>query len=308
LLDWHHDDYPAFGDRIHPMRDNEEYRNKTYHFDNYIEYMHGQVRELCTNYGKIDIMWFDFSYDDLTGEKWRATELVNMVRSLQPDILLDNRLDAGGDASGSIKSKNPAVYSGDFASPEQVIPPSGVVDFEGGSIPWEVCITMNNNWGYNSQDKNYKSARLIIRKLVECVSKNGNMLLNIGPNAKGEIPEQSIKILSEIGKWMKQNGKGLYKCGISEFAKPEWGYYTQNGKLLYAHIFEGNVGPLCVLPEMAGKIKRLRLISDSTEIKALKPWNTYEYPDDIFINFGPVEHFTYSLPDETDTVVEIELL
>jgi alpha-L-fucosidase len=306
LLDWYHEDYPAYGDKIHPMRDNEEFINRTHHFDRYLEYMHGQIKELCTNYGKIDIMWFDFSYDHMTGEKWRATELVKMVRSFQPDIVLDNRLDAGGDAFGSIKSQNPNLYSGDFASPEQIIPPQGVTDDLGNSIPWEACITMNNNWGYCSTDKMFKSPKQIIRKLVECVSKNGNMLLNIGPNAKGEIPEESVKVLEEIGKWMKQNSKGIYNCGTPELSKPEWGYYTQNGKLLYAHIFDGSIGPHC-LPGLGKKVKKVRLLSDGTEMKLVRAWNTHEYPEDAFINFGPVEHFTYPLPDEIDTVVEIEL-
>ena len=89
--------------------------------------MHGQVRELCTNYGKIDIMWFDFSYDDMTGEKWKADELVKMIRSYQPDVLIDNRLEASGDGFGSIVEDNPNPWSGDFASPEQIIPPEGIL-------------------------------------------------------------------------------------------------------------------------------------------------------------------------------------
>jgi alpha-L-fucosidase len=307
LIDWHHVDYPKYGDKIHPMRDNEAFKNKTVNFDNYLEYMHGQVRELCTNYGKIDIMWFDFSYDDMSGEKWKATELINMVRSLQPGIVIDNRLDSGGDICGGIKSKNPTIYSGDFASPEQLVPAQGVTDDEGNSIPWEACITMNNNWGYCSNDKYFKSSKQLIRKLVECVSKNGNMLLNVGPTARGSIPEESVRILEQIGHWMKQNSKSIYGCGISNFSKPEWGYYTQNGKLVYAHIFDGPIGALDVLPGMYGKVKKIRLVSDGAELKSLKPWNAYEYPNDVFINFGPTDWFTYPIPDDIDTVVEIEL-
>jgi len=134
LLDWHHEDYPAYGDSHHPMRRNEEFKDKKHDFEKYVSYLHGQVRELCTNYGKIDIMWFDFSYGEYQGEKWRATELVNMVRALQPGIILDNRLEASGDHTGTIKTGNPSLYSGDFASPEQIIPPSGVTDDDGNSI------------------------------------------------------------------------------------------------------------------------------------------------------------------------------
>lgn len=307
LLDWYHEDYPAYDDRHHPMRGNEAYKNKSHDFDRYLDYMHGQVRELCTNYGDIDIMWFDFSYDDMAGEKWRATELVNMVRSLQPEIILDNRLEASGESYGSIKTLNPSIYSGDFASPEQIIPPEGVTDCEGNPIPWEACITMNNHWGYCSTDKLYKPAKQIIRKLVECVSKNGNLLLNVGPNALGEFPVEASQLLSEIGQWMKENNKGIYNCQKSQFEKPEWGYYTENENLLYAHIFEGNIGALPLIG-LKGKVKKARLLSDGSEIKFCNGWNTKEFEKDLFINFGPIDTATYPIPNPIDTVVELELL
>lgn len=307
LLDWYHEDYPSYGDRHHPMGCNEDYKNKPHDFDKYLDYMHEQVRELCTNYGDIDIMWFDFSYDHMAGEKWRGSKLVNMVRSLQPGIIIDNRLEASGESYGSIKTSNPSIYSGDFASPEQIIPPEGVTDNEGNPIPWEACITMNNNWGYCSTDKMYKTPKQIIRKLVECVSKNGNVLLNVGPNALGEFPPESSLILSEIGKWMEENSKSIYNCKKSQFAKPEWGYYTQNEKLLYAHIFEGNIGALPLIG-LKGKVKKARLVADGSEIKFCDGWNTKEFVNDLFINFGPVDTATYPLPNDIDTVVELELI
>ena len=295
LIDWHHPDYPAYGDWNHPMRDNPEFKNKKHNFDRYLDYMHKQVRELLTNYGKIDIMWFDFSYDKMTGEAWRATELIKMVHSLQPDIIIDNRM------GGNIRSRNPEVYAGDFTTPEQVIPPEGLVNEDGKPIPWESCITLNNHWGYHAADKDYKTPEQVIRALVECVSKGGNMLLNVGPNAKGEIPEESVAILKEVGKWMKKNGESIYGCGPASFPKPEWGRYTQKGKLLYAHIYERGVGPTN-FRGLGGKIKKARLLSDGSEIKIEIPWNAKEYTQDAFINF-PSAH----LPDEIDTVVELEL-
>lgn len=307
LLDWYHEDYPAYADRHHPMRGNEAYKDKSYDFDKYLDYMHGQVRELCTNYGDIDLMWFDFSYDDMAGEKWRATELVNMVRLLQPGIILDNRLEASGESYGSIKTLNPSIYSGDFASPEQIIPPEGVTDCEGNPIPWEACITMNNHWGYCSTDNLYKPTKQIIRKLVECVSKNGNVLLNVGPNALGEFPPEATQLLSEIGQWMKANNKGIYNCQKSQFEKPEWGYYTQNKNLLYAHIFEGNIGALPLIG-LKNKVKKARLLSDGSEIKFCDGWNTKEFEKDLFINFGPIDTATYPIPNPIDTVVELELI
>src|SRR4029453_8582987 len=110
-------------------------------------------------------MWFNFSYDNMTGEKWKATELVRMIRSIQPDIIIDNRL------GGNIREAEPEEYAGDFFSPEQIIPPGGIVDVNGESIPWEACITLNDNWGYCSEDKNYKSTKQVIRSLVEGIRK-----------------------------------------------------------------------------------------------------------------------------------------
>src|SRR5699024_7319376 len=116
-------------------------------FGRYLDYLHGQVRELCTNYGDLDLLWFDFSYGDLKGEAWRATELVRMVRQLQPNVLIDNRLEGSGGEKGSIVTRHPSEFSGDFASPEQVIPVRGLTDESGEPIPWEACITLNNHWG-----------------------------------------------------------------------------------------------------------------------------------------------------------------
>lgn len=166
---------------------------------------------------------------------------------------------------------------------------------------------MNNHWGYSAEDKYFKSPKMIIRKLVECVSKNGNLLLNIGPNAKGEIPVESLSALEVIGKWMKQNGNSIYNCGKSSLPKPEWGYFTQSQNKLYAHIFESSIGPLGI-QGLKGKVKKARLLSDGSELKLIKPWNTMDYNDYIFINFGKPEHLTHPLPDDIDTVVEFELL
>lgn len=296
LLDWHHPDYPIHKDSWHPMRNREEYKDIKQDFSRYIEYFHGQVRELLTNYGQIDLMWFDFSYDDMKGEKWEATKLVNMIRQLQPHVIIDNRL------GGNPKQKNPEIYAGDYMSPEQVIPVEPITNDAGEYIPWELCITLNNHWGYHSKDKDYKTASNIIRMLVECVSKNGNMLLNVGPNAKGEIPKESVKILEEVGEWMHSNGESIYGAGISGFEKPPWGRYTQNGNKLYAHIYERGVGGPFRFIGQNGKFKSARLVADGSELQLIRPWNAEEYPNDAFIDFG-----TARLPDEVDTVIEFKL-
>lgn len=307
IIDWHHEDYPHYGDRQHPMRDNDAYKNDSRRFERYVEYLHGQVRELCTNYGDIDILWFDFSYDDMVGEKWGATELIKMVRELQPNVITDNRLEASGDSSeSSLLSGNPSFFSGDFVSPEQIIPPEGIVDINGDWIPWEACITMNEHWGYCVNDPHWKSSKLLIRKLVECVSKGGNLLLNVGPDAEGRIPDPSLNILEELGAWMKKNSRSIYHCGPAGLPKPEWGYYTSNGDRLYAHIFEDNIGPIAleVKPET---VEKIRLLADGSEVKPIANWATSTWPGMLFVNFGVEELSTVPLPDETDTVIELTI-
>ena len=303
IIDWHHPDYPHYGDRIHPLRNCKAEKEAGRNFDRYLEYMHGQVKELCTRYGKIDVMWFDFSYDNMTGEKWHATELVNMIRTYQPDIIIDNRLEVSGEGFGSLATDNPSVYSGDFVSPEQIIPPQGLKDESGRNLVWEACITMNDNWGYCAKDKNFKPASMIIKKLVECVSKNGNMLLNVGPDAKGNIPEESLKILEEIGKWMRKNSKSIYGCKGSALPKPENGRITQKGNKVYYHIMENSIGGVPLYGINRDQVEKVRLLSDGSELQIVDFWTVNNYPDVVFVDVSSTPY----LPDETDTVVEITL-
>lgn len=305
IIDWHHPDYPHYGDQNHPMRNSEAEKavEKERDFDRYLAYMHGQVKELCTNYGKLDVMWFDFSYGEMTGEKWRATELVNMIRSYQPDVIIDNRLEVSGTGFGSLATDDPSPYSGDFVSPEQIIPPQGLKTESGGDLVWEACITMNDNWGYCAKDKHFKPASTIIKKLVECVSKNGNMLLNVGPDAKGNIPKESLQILKEIGDWMGKNGNSIYGCKGSSLPKPENGRVTQNGNKLYYHVMENAIGSVPLYGISRDQVKCVRLLSDGSELKIADTWMVNNYPDIVFVDITATPY----LPDETDTVVEVTL-
>ncbi len=306
LLDWHHPDYPHYGDRCHPMRENKAFEGAEHRFERYVDYLHGQVKELCTGYGKLDIMWFDFSYDNMVGEKWQAEKLVKMIRSYQPDVLIDNRLEVGGSSFGSILEDEPSLWSGDFASPEQLIPPEGLTNKRGEPIPWEACITMNKNWGYHSGDKFFKPASMIVRKLVECVSKGGNMLLNVGPDARGNIPEESLRVLVDVGRWMDLNGGSLVGCGNANLPKPEWGRYTRKGNLVYVHVFEPPIGPLYLPGIPAAKVKKARLLRDGSEIKMSAAWMLHAYQGLTFLETDPVMN-DCCLPDPLDTVIEIEL-
>lgn len=299
IIDWHHPHFPKYGDRYHPMRSNEEFKEEEVDFSRYLAYLHGQVKELLTNYGKIDILWFDFSYDDMTGEKWEATKLVEMIREIQPEILIDNRL------GGNIKLAEPEIYAGDFYSPEQIIPVGGIVNMDLKPIPWEACITLNDHWGYHAKDLIYKSPKQVIRTLVECVSKGGNLLLNVGPNAKGEIPEQSLEILQVVGKWMRQNGESIYGCTSADLPKPEWGRYTQKGNYLYAHVFDRGIGPI-YFQGLKGRIKKARLLADGSELKVEVPWMAEQYSD--IENGAFIQLSGAQLPDEMDTVIELKLI
>ena len=160
LIDWHHPDYPC--DHLHPMRDDAEYKARPRDFNRYLDYMHAQVKELCTNYGQIDVMWFDFSYGEMSGEKWRARQLVDMIRKYQPNVIIDNRL-----TLGHVDPKARGLGDlGDFCSPECIIPSEGMRDADGKPVCWESCITLNANWGYNRDDAGYKSPRDAVRMLT----------------------------------------------------------------------------------------------------------------------------------------------
>ena len=303
VIDWYHDDFPHYGDRQHPMRDDPSCTNEKRDFDRYLDFMHAQVKELCTNYGKLDILWFDFSYDDMRGEKWRAAELVSMVRSLQSNVIIDNRLEVSGEGYGSLAEGNPTPYHGDFVSPEQMIPPNGIQDVNGEDLYWEACVTMNNHWGYCANDRFFKPSSMLIKKLVECVSKGGNMLLNVGPDARGNIPKASMARLEKIGEWMAENSGSIYGCGKSDLPRPEYGRVTAKQNKRYFHLFENTIGPLPLIGLKADEIESIRYLATGAEIPLSTSWVHSDYPDIVFANLGldPV------LPDEIDTVLEVTL-
>ena len=303
LIDWHHPDYPHYGDRYHPMRNHPECSNENRDFNRYLEYMFNQAREICSNYGKLDLLWFDFSYDHMRGETWKATEFIEMVRSLQPNVIIDNRLEVSGEGFGSLHDCRPTPYHGDFVTPEKFIPPQGILDVEGNPMLWEVCATMNNNWGFNGTDLFYKPASMLIKKLVECVSKGGNMILNVGPDAQGNIPPQSQAILRDIGRWMHDNAESIYGCGRSELPRPEFGRITQKDKTLYFHMYENTMGPVPLLGLRAEDVAGIRLLSTGQEIPVSTSWVHSDYPDIVFADLGP----NPVLPDPVDTVLKVML-
>ncbi|RKY87475.1 alpha-L-fucosidase [candidate division KSB1 bacterium] len=264
LLDWHHPEYPV--DRFHPMRDNKEFREKTRNRDikKYAEYVSNQVRELLTQFGKIDCLFLDFSFPGKDGKgrnDWQSERLLKMIRKLQPDIIINDRLDLLDVPGGW-----------DFRTPEQFMPREWV-KVNGKKVPWETCQTFSGSWGYYRDQYTWKSVRQLIVMLIETVSKGGNLLLNVGPTARGTFDKRAIERLEGIGEWMKFHSRSIYGCteAPEQFKKPDNCLLTYNPETrrLYVHILEWPPGRL-YLDGFAGKVKYAQLLNDASEIRFTK--------------------------------------
>ncbi|MFZ9857420.1 MAG: alpha-L-fucosidase [Roseiflexaceae bacterium] len=258
LIDWYHPEFTV--DRIHPMRNNAEERAKNSQRDMriYAKYMRDQVRELCTQYGKIDLFWFDFSYPGEDGKgrnDWESEELYAIVQELQPHALVDNRLDL------------PDV--GDFVTPEQFQPADGLKDKNGKPMVWEACQTFSGSWGYYRDEHTWKSIDLLIRMLVDGVSKGGNLLLNVGPTARGLFDDRAKERLEGMGKWMQLHSRSIYDCGPApaQFVAPPDCRYTYNAErnTLYLHIFAWPFRDI-YCPGLAERIKYAQFLHDGSEV------------------------------------------
>jgi alpha-L-fucosidase len=217
-------------------------------------------------------MWWDYSAQDFQGdEAWRATELMNLVRTKQPAIIMNNRLFrtreagwAGMGTEGFLPQLDPKY--GDFLTPEQRIPATGMP-----GIDWETCMTLNTTWGYSEHDHAWKSDETLIRNLVDIASKGGNYLLNIGPKGDGSVPAESVKSLRAIGAWMKINGDAIHGTKASPFEPPAWGRCTQKaiaggGVRLYLHVFEWPADGKLVVP-VASRARGAKLLADGAKLE-----------------------------------------
>jgi len=259
LIDWHHPEFPVDG--LHPQREDLAFRDANRHRDirKYAEYLHGQVRELLTGYGKIDVMWLDFSYSNRDWgwskgkgkDDWQSERLVEMVRELQPGILVNNR----------------AEVPGDFHTPEQW-QPRGWVHVDGKPVVWEACQTLNGSWGYDRDNLDWKPPVMLIRMLVDSVSKGGNLLLNVGPTARGEFDPRALATLDSIGEWMRLHGRAIYGATASPYTPPSDCRYTQRGNRLYLHMFAWPFRHVH-LEGLAGRVEYAQLLDDASEVRVL---------------------------------------
>lgn len=233
IMDWHHPDAQAMFAPHYNQQSDSARANPN--FPRYVEsYLKPQLRELLTQYGKIDILWFDGEWiPDYTTEMGK--DIYQFVRSLQPDILINNRVDKG--RQGMQGMNKAGTFAGDFGTPEQEIPATGMP-----GLDWESCMTMNDTWGYTSFGTQWKSAEVLLRNLVDIASKGGNFLLNVGPDGTGLIPAASVARLDSLGRWMQRNSEAIYGTTASPIAQPAWGRCTQKvadgQKLLYLHVFD----------------------------------------------------------------------
>lgn len=304
LIDWSRPDFPHHGDRHHPLRDDPATAGQA-DLDSYRRFMHGQVEEICTNYGPLDVLWFDFSYPGMGPQQWGAADLIRIVRAHQPDAVLDNRIEGDGPNPGTLLTDDPSPWAGDFVSPEQIIPTEGIRGSDGRPVPWETCMTLNNHWGYCASDTMWKPASMVIHKLVECVAKGGNLLANVGPDARGHIPVASQDILRRVGRWMDDNSASIRGCGPAGLPKPDWGWWTAGNGRLYAHVMEAPVGPLPLTGLSPDRVGRVRRLCDGADLPMVSSWTTGGRDDLAFVPMGPQPEYTYPLPDPIDAVLEI---
>jgi alpha-L-fucosidase len=253
ILDWHHPSQYVDAPGKHPDAGHGQTKMRDGRKKEYVDYMKAQLRELITNYDPA-VLWFDGEWVDWWTEE-DGQDLYKYVRSLKPDIIINNRVGKGRKGMEGL-SKTDREYAGDFGTPEQQIPASGLP-----GVDWESCMTMNDTWGFKSYDHNWKSSETLIRNLIDSASKGGNYLLNVGPTAEGEIPSPSVERLAAMGRWLSVNGDGIYGTTASPFATQlPFGRATRKTDKLYLHVFDWPADASLVVPPFGGTIKSASLL------------------------------------------------
>jgi alpha-L-fucosidase len=258
IMDWHHPEYA-------PRKSWYDGTDSAPDFEKYVAFMKGELKELLTGYGPIGIVWFDGNWEN-TWNFDRGVDLYKYIRSLQPNTIVNNRV--GQDRKGVAGTMEGQERIGDYGTPEQHIPVNGY----GPGVDWESCMTMNDTWGFKKNDNHWKSSETLVRNLIDCASKGGNYLLNVGPTGEGLIPEASIQRLKEVGDWMKVNGEAVYATTASPFSRQlPWGRCTTkaNGKTttLYLHVFDWPSDGELLVPSLKNKVKSASLLVGSEKLK-----------------------------------------
>ena len=290
LLDWHHPDYTM--DDVHPLvqtdtsQANYDRLNKGRDMRKYRQYLRDQITELLTNYGKIDILWLDWTWGkgDRRGkhaDDWGAVELIKLVRKLQPGIIVNNRLGLDDYADG-----------GDFVTPEQVST-AELLPYKGKT--WETCQTFSGSWGYYRDENSWKTHRQLLDLLITSAANGGNLILNVGPTARGEFDYRAKSALDSLAYWMHANSKAIYNCTYApdDFKVPENEKLTYNPhtKRLYIHLFAYPQDGKLLLPGYAGKVRYAQLLNDDSEVR-IEPAGS---SSDLILRL-PIQKPRYEIP------------
>ncbi|MCU0961692.1 MAG: alpha-L-fucosidase [Pirellulaceae bacterium] len=259
IMDWHHPaQYRASADQYNPTKIHPERKQE------YVDYMKAQLRELLTCCDPA-VLWFDGEWVDWWTEE-DARELATFLRELKPNIIINNRIGKGRQGMEGM-NKDDQQYSGDFGTPEQQIPATGLA-----GVDWETCMTMNDTWGFVADDHNWKSAESLIRNIIDTASKGGNYLLNVGPTAQGEIPQPSLERLAQIGAWMRKNGESIYATQANPLADTPWGRCTRRtladgSTRLYLHVFDWPSNGQLAVGDVPGVPHRAMLLDGRQPLK-----------------------------------------
>lgn len=250
ILDWHHPDYlPRRTWDPRPAGDAD--------FPRYVGHLRDQVTELLTKYGPVGVMWFDGEWED-TWTEASGKDLEALCRKLQPGVIVNNRVGKGREGMAGLSRDEHAA--GDFGTPEQTVPGTGLP-----GVDWESCMTMNDSWGYHRGDENWKSSTELVRTLIDCASKGGNFLLNVGPSAEGEIPPASVERLRAMGAWLRVNGEAIYGTGAGPFRRLPWGRATARriagGTRVYLHVFDWPADGVLRVPGLRNEVRGISLLA-----------------------------------------------
>jgi alpha-L-fucosidase len=288
LIDWHHPDFPV--DRVHPQWPGDPQKadsiNRGRSMERYRSYMKAQLTELLTRFGQIDELFMDFSYPGENGKghnDWNSEELLRLIRSLQPQIVVDNRMDL-----------DHTDWGWDFVTPEQFMPQQWPT-VRNRQVPWETCQTFSGSWGYHRDEHSWKSVRQLVVMLAETVSKGGNLLLNVGPTARGAFDSRATERLEGLAQWMKHHSRSIYGCtqAPDTFAVPHNCLLTYNPatRRLYIHVLEWPFKSLH-LTGYNGRIRYAQLLNDASEIH-------------YTVNTAPGSHTTENTASDSDLILTL---